>query len=150
MAKWVVRRSGGILILLKLGFFTLNFSFRGEGFVGISVDWQLGSYFIVNVYSSYLLLNKRKLWMELKDFRDRYIVGEWCIRGDFNVIKKKGERKGVGTQINKSEILEFSQFIENLEFVVEVPLMGSRYTWFNFDGSDMSRLYKFLIVIPQF
>lgn len=71
--------------------------------------------------------------MELKDFRDRYTVGEWCIRGDFNVIKKKGERKGVRTQINKSEILEFRQFIENLEFV-EVPSMGSRYTCFNFMG----------------
>lgn len=68
------KKVGRYTYFVKIRVFTLNFSFGGEGFVGISVDWQLGSYFIVNVYSSYLLLNKRKLWMELKDFRDRYIV----------------------------------------------------------------------------
>lgn len=123
-----------MLILWKLGLFTLNISFRGEWFICIVLDWKRDCYFIINVYSS-LLLNKRKLWTELKDFKYRYLVEEWYIGMTLMLSR---------SQVNISEILEFIQLIEKL-YLMDVPSMQGRYTLLNLDGSAMNRLDRFLM-----
>jgi len=51
-----------------------------------------------------------------------------CILGDFNAIKKLGERKGLNSRgSNKSEMNEFNEFIEKNE-LFDLPLVGGKYT----------------------
>lgn len=38
--KCVVGRSGGMLMLWKSCIITISFSFNGEGYLGICVEWQ--------------------------------------------------------------------------------------------------------------
>lgn len=73
---------GGLFHMSKKYIFSLNFSFKGEGFVCLCVDWDGNWYFIVNVYSSCMLEGKGRLWREMIDFKHRYSKGEWCI-GEF-------------------------------------------------------------------
>lgn len=54
---------------MEIKFLNLIFSFRGEGFIGICVRWCDSIYFIVNIYSSYFMANKRKLWKGLCEFK---------------------------------------------------------------------------------
>lgn len=55
-------RSGGLLTMWKKSFLDVCFSFIGEGFLGINVDWKRGNNNLVNVYSSCSIHLKRKLW----------------------------------------------------------------------------------------
>ncbi|GAU48137.1 hypothetical protein TSUD_293770 [Trifolium subterraneum] len=72
-------------------------------------------------------------------------TGEWCLGGDFNLISKVGERRGSSSGAwRQGEKIEFIQFIDALE-VVDIPLKGKMFTWFNSDGSAMSRLNRFLV-----
>ncbi|MCI15886.1 cysteine-rich receptor-like protein kinase [Trifolium medium] len=70
--------------------------------------------------------------------------GEWCLGGDFNSIMKVGERRGSSGTWGHTERAEFAHFIDILE-VVDIPVTGNKFTWFNSDGSVMSRLNRFLL-----
>jgi hypothetical protein len=74
--------------------FSFKYSFTGEGFLGVCVEWKEGLLYIVNVYSPYSMSGKRKLWSDLLDFKNNNESGEWCIGGDFNSVMKPGERRG--------------------------------------------------------
>lgn len=73
--------SRGMLIMWKSCMFTLKFSFRGEGYVVICVDWEDICYYIVNIYSSCNLDNKRRLWRDLSAFIQKFMLGDRCIGG---------------------------------------------------------------------
>ncbi|KAI5437907.1 hypothetical protein KIW84_023869 [Lathyrus oleraceus] len=62
---------------------------------------------------------------------------------NFNAIKKEEERKGVNSFVNHGEMVEFNDFIEGLS-LIDVPLKGNKFTWFNLRGKAMSRLDRFL------
>ncbi|PNX95639.1 cysteine-rich receptor-like protein kinase, partial [Trifolium pratense] len=93
---------------------------------------------------TYFRSGKRKLWSDLVNFKLNNEPGEWCLGGDFNSVTKVSERKGCNGAGGLSERAEFSQFIDAFE-VVDIPLVGKKYTWFNSDGSAMSRLDRFLL-----
>jgi hypothetical protein len=59
--------SGGILSIWNNALASLIFSFIGEGFVGVCLEWGVTKKvcFMVNVYSSCDLLAKRRLWGNL-------------------------------------------------------------------------------------
>jgi len=100
---------------------------------------------VVNVYAACSSSDKLALWKELSDFKKTSSDGVWCYCGDFNAIRKQGERKGVTLRDSKtSEMREFNCFIEaNLLF--EIPLVGKPYTWFNSNGKAKSRLDRILV-----
>lgn len=58
-------RSCGLLIMWKTGTSILNFSFKGEGFIGINLLWKGKSIYVVNIYSSCTINNKKKLCSQL-------------------------------------------------------------------------------------
>jgi len=63
---------------------------------------------IVNVYSSCTLLDKIQMWEDLKKIRHNEPCKSWCILGDFNAIRREGERKGINVQVvirEKSRVL---------------------------------------------
>jgi exonuclease III len=146
--EWVVKESrglsGGMLIIWNKDLFNFRYSFNGDGFLGLCVEWKSGLLYIVNVYSPCSLSGKRKLWNDLLEFKLNNEPGDWCLGGDFNSISKVGERRGRNGPGSQSERAEFVSFIDALE-VTDVPVTGKKFTWFSADGSAMSRLDRFLL-----
>ncbi|GAU43110.1 hypothetical protein TSUD_373050 [Trifolium subterraneum] len=66
--------------------------------------------------------------------------------GDFNAVCSVDERVGVnsGDPMITSEMVEFRNFIEELE-LMDLPLLGRCFTWFQPSGRAMSRLDRVLI-----
>jgi hypothetical protein len=72
---------------------------------------------------------------------------KWCIVGDFNSVREVNERRGVGVNVMggvTQEITEFGEFLDALE-VIDMPLIGRRFTWFHPNGTTMSRLDRVLL-----
>jgi hypothetical protein len=145
---WVAKESngmsGGLLSIWNKDLFSFKFSFYGDGFLGVCAEWKEGLLYIVNIYSPCSMSGKRKLWNDLLNFKLNNDPGDWCLRGDFNSVMKTGERRGssgTGSQIERSEFSHFSDVME----LVDIPVMGKQFTWYNSDGTAMSRLDRFLL-----
>ncbi|XP_058765404.1 uncharacterized protein LOC131638877 [Vicia villosa] len=143
-AKWAVGRSDGILTLWKPGLSELVFSSVGEGFLGIHVIWKGKLLYLVNVYASCLLVKKKEMWWRLRELKNRFQPGEWCIGGNFNAVCKSDERKGIGPCSSVAELHEFDEFICSME-MIDIPMFGNHFTWFNLAGSTCSKLDRFLV-----
>ncbi|CAK8535430.1 unnamed protein product [Lathyrus sativus] len=136
-------QSGGILTIWRAVFLTPLFSFRGSGFLGLSVIWRGKKCLFLNVYSSCVLSEKCKMWAEILDLKSKFFFGEWVVGGDFNSTKCKEEKRGKGGH-SRLEIEEFKSFIELLG-CDDLPIKGNSFTWFNGSGSCCSRLDRLLI-----
>ncbi|KAI5441929.1 hypothetical protein KIW84_011114 [Lathyrus oleraceus] len=55
-----------------------------------------------------------------------------------------GRAEEVNSFGNHGEMVEFNDFIEELE-LIDVPLMGNKFTWFNLSGKAINRLDRFLL-----
>lgn len=137
---------GGVLNLWNKDAFKLIFSFFGEGFCRVHGEWGKNKVkcFIVSIYSPYSLFGKRKLWEDLLMSKRGFGKGMWCLAGDFNAILKRGERKGIDVQDHSVEIEEFRHFVKNMG-LVDLPLLGRKFTWIKENGFAMSRLDRFLV-----
>jgi exonuclease III len=146
--KWVVKDlvglSGGMIILWNSNCFNLLNSFSGDGFLGITVEREGAVLNFINIYSPCSLAGKKKLWDELLDFKLQSGGGEWCFGGDFNAILRSSERKGSSAVSRQGEIISFTQFVEDME-VIDIPVLGKKFTWFSSDGKSMSRIDRFLL-----
>jgi hypothetical protein len=142
-------RSGGILSIWSKSNNSLIFSFKGDGFVGVCLGWGVLKTIciIVNVYSKCDLASKRSLCSNLLLCKRGLGEGRWCVVGDFNVVCSMEERVGCNLSIGRSstsEVVEFQNFVEELE-LVDLPLLGRRFTWFHSSGRAMSRIDRVLI-----
>jgi len=100
---------------------------------------------VVNVYAPCILSEKVSLWEELFKIRYAHQNLSWCFCSDFNAVRCVNERKGTrvrGSQ--KSEINDFNSFIER-KFLLEIPIVGKKYTWFKSNGSAKSTLDRVLL-----
>ncbi|MCH86627.1 LINE-1 reverse transcriptase like, partial [Trifolium medium] len=121
----------------------------GEGFVGVCLEWGLLKTIciVVNVHSKCDLVSKRRHWNNLILCKRGLGDGRWCVVGDFNAVCRSEERFGVnsvGGASTPTEIIEFRRFLEDLE-LVDLPLVGRRFTWFQASGRAMSRIDRILI-----
>lgn len=98
----------------------------------------------MNVYSPCNVEGKRKLWADLIMSKRGFGNGAWCIAGDFNAIITHSERKGVSTSVNQREIDEFRNFVDEME-LVDVPMLGKKFTWFSANGKSRSKIDRFLL-----
>lgn len=96
------------------------------------------------MYVSCLYDKKKEMWNKLKDLKSRYQPGVWCIGGDFNSIRSLTERKGICVSHGGPEIQDFNDFISCME-LINIPMFGNRFTWFNLVGSNCSRLDRLLV-----
>ncbi|GKV45492.1 hypothetical protein SLEP1_g52564 [Rubroshorea leprosula] len=116
---------------------------EGKDFIGVFGEWgedRLPVY-ILNIYSSCHLEEKRALWKELLMLITSR-KGNWCLGGDFNAARKVGDR--VGCRGTTREMREFNSFIQDAG-LVDLPLVGRRYTWHSANGQHRSRIDKFLL-----
>ncbi|XP_068503620.1 uncharacterized protein [Phaseolus vulgaris] len=100
---------------------------------------------VVNVYSACNLQDKKTLWGELSSIKTTHQKCPWCFIGDFNVVRRTNERKGKSTRGSQtSEIRLFNEFIEG-NLLLDIPIVGMKYTWFKANGSAKSRLDRVLV-----
>lgn len=143
--EWVfnpsVGRSGGMLCIWNKEIFKMQLTFKGGSFCGVCGEWGPLKIkcFMVNIYSSCILAEKKKLWDDLRMTKRGFGRGAWCLMGDFNAVKSQGERKGTACHDYSAEIQGFLQFIEDTE-MIDIPIYGRKFTWYKSDGSAMSRL----------
>jgi exonuclease III len=151
--EWVylpsVGRSGGILSIWSKSNNSTLFTFIGDGFVGVCLEWGIFKTIcmIVNVYSKCDMVAKRNLWSNLLNCKNGLGDGRWCIVGDFNAVCSMEERVGSDVDAVRpttSKVLEFRNFVEALE-LVDLPLVGRRFTWYHASGKAMSRIDRVLI-----
>jgi len=141
--------SGGILSIWRKLVSKLIYSFVGNGFVGVCVDWGIHNKrcFILNIYSKCDLLSKKAMWESIGLVRHAWGEGVWCLIGDFNSVCAREERKGINVGITSEQRLEmylFNNFVEVVE-CEDVNLLGRKFTWYHANGVTMSRIDRALI-----
>jgi hypothetical protein len=141
--------SGGILSIWRKVNSSLMFTFIGEGFVGVCLEWGVMKdiCFIVNVYAKCDINAKRRLWANLAMSKGGFGGGKWCIVGDFNAVRNGDERRGVGLLSPHSysvEMREFDHFIGRMEVEDLLPV-GGKFTWFHANGIAMSRIDRIMV-----
>ncbi|XP_057432355.1 uncharacterized protein LOC130725120 [Lotus japonicus] len=142
-------RAGGLLCVWKASIFSLEECVPGEGFLWLRGKWKEVDSVIVNVYSLYVLGEKRKLRENLRELRRRYVDLPWCLVGDFNSVRRVEERRGIrGEDVSgASEMEEFNGFIDAME-LDDIPAVGRKFTWTRPNGKASSRLDRFLVSYP--
>ncbi|XP_057418110.1 uncharacterized protein LOC130712288 [Lotus japonicus] len=144
----VVNKGGGLLCIWKRDTFHLLECVLGHGFIGLVGTWgdMSETSAIVNIYSSCRLEEKRAMWRELVEWKNRSPISLWCLGGDFNSVRAEEERRGVATNIGsqRRDIAEFNRFIEEME-LLDLPLSGRKYTWYRPNGQAQSRIDRFLL-----
>jgi hypothetical protein len=139
--------NGGMLSLWSKSNANLIFSFSGEGFLGVCIDWGVRELrcYIVNVYSKCDLASKKILWSNLIMSKGGFGAGNWCVVGDFNAVMEPGERKWVNVETAlSSEMKAFSDFLGEMH-MVDLPCLGRRFTWYHASGRAMSRLDRIFV-----
>ncbi|GKV05619.1 hypothetical protein SLEP1_g17606 [Rubroshorea leprosula] len=145
--EWVARDaeglSGGMLCIWNSKKFKMGRVLAGMDFIGVEGAWGVEQCpaSIINVYSPCQLGKKRILWEELKALVAGR-SGNWCIMGDFNAVRKVGERGG--SREISTEMREFDGFIRDVG-LVDLPLIGRKFTWVQASGHHMSRIDRFLL-----
>ncbi|XP_058740903.1 uncharacterized protein LOC131613233 [Vicia villosa] len=136
-------QSGGIVTIWRKGVMRADFSFKAKGLLGVNVVWNGTNCYFINVYSPCTIAEKRALWSQLLVWKNNLSSGEWIIGGDFNAIKTEDERIGRGME-NRTEMEEFAGLIDLLE-VVDLPVIGNKFTWLKLGGDVRSRIDRFLM-----
>jgi exonuclease III len=142
-----VGRSGGLITMWDNKKGKLISSFQGHGYLGVVLQWGVNEEVcvIVNVYAPCVLQAKKTLWVELLVARRFNVADHFCILGDFNSVRSPEERKGAVGGLESSEDSRlFNVFIANIG-LVDLPLMGRKFTWIRPNGKCMSRLDRVLI-----
>jgi hypothetical protein len=141
--------SGGLLSIWSKVVAQFRFSFVGEGFVGVCLEWgaHKNVCYVVNVYSSCDIHGKRRLWEGLLAGKQQFGRGVWGVMGDFNAVLNQEERKGMNLlnhSATRLERLEFGEFVRNME-LVDLPVLGRNFTWFHPNGITMSRIDRLMV-----
>jgi hypothetical protein len=144
-----VGNSGGILSIWSKSMASLKFTFSGDGFMGVCLEWGAlkKECFVVNVYSSCDLNAKRRLWENLILTKRQLGGSIWGLVGDFNAVLHREERKGqfsFSTSNLSNEVSEFRAFVQEMD-LVDLPVLGRKFTWFHPSGVSMSRLDRMLV-----
>jgi exonuclease III len=121
--------SGGILSIWRKVNSSLIFTFMGEGFVDVCLEWGVKKdiCFVVNVYVKCDLNAKQRLWDNILMSRGGFGGGRWCVLGDFNAVRRRGDRRGVSLLSPPSysvEMRDFDRFIGVMELEDLNPVGG--------------------------
>ncbi|XP_071712700.1 uncharacterized protein [Rutidosis leptorrhynchoides] len=134
-----VEKSGGMLLIWDPTVFAVN----EVHFLAIKGTWK-GKFkqsIIVNVYGLHKDKEKKLFWDSLEDLMN-YSDAEWVIGGDFNEVRTDDERQNCEFIERRAKL--FNNFIEK-NHLIEIPLIGKRFTRISDDGKKFSKLDRFLV-----
>lgn len=138
----------GLLCAWRIGSFMATEKFLNDKFIGLKGFWgeEGAPCTITNVYAPCDLGEKIRLWEDLVQCRIRSNCQNWCLLGEFNAVCGPEERRGAVAAYtqNRRESENFNKFIEAVE-LMDIPLLGKKFTWYRPNGLDMSRLDRFLV-----
>ncbi|CAJ2638862.1 unnamed protein product, partial [Trifolium pratense] len=101
-------------------------------------------FFVANIYAPCDDLVKQRLWESISERLHSLAGKSVCVCGDFNAVKHVDERRSVRGGHRSLDHVPFSRFIED-NTLVDLPLIGRKFTWYKGDGFSMSRLDRFLL-----
>ena len=101
---------------------------------------------IANIYSAGSCREKKVIWEEVQETRRMQISTPWCVVGDFNSIRRLGERRSVNINTSYStEKRRFNNFIEKME-LLDIPMVGRKFTWYRPNGATKCRIDRILVL----
>lgn len=138
--------SRGLLCIWNLNSFVLLEQFDSNEYLGVRGFWGSNQVpcLIINIYSPCNLNDRRVLGEELRCLRIDNLTLAWCIMGDFNAVRCPSERIDRLAGLVSREIEEFDEFIEDMG-LIDLPLIGRKYTWHRANGTSSSRIDRFLL-----
>lgn len=136
--------SRGMVILWGKGSFSLNFSFIGQGFVGININWKGIGYNLVSNYAPSSLIARRVLCKSLVERKRKSRNEELCLGEDFIEVVSREERLEEVYYHIRIGMEEFRIFIENMG-LVDILCVGGKLTWLKGNENAMSILDRFLV-----
>lgn len=140
-----IGRAGGILCVWRNKSFKVNQLFGGSNFIGMKGCWGLDfECSFVFVYAPCDAAGKRQLWADIIEKMAEMGGENWCVVGDFNEVKCSAERRGLGSTFHTTEMVDFQKFIDEAD-LVDLPMVGRKFTWYRPNGTAMSRLDRFLL-----
>ncbi|KAL8547927.1 hypothetical protein ACS0TY_007290 [Phlomoides rotata] len=102
-----------------------------------------GKMVIINVYAPCVISKKERLWDTIKLVIEQNKEARICVVGDFNSIRANDERIGRGEEIIRRDIRVFDDFIVT-SGMIDLPLLGQKFTWYKPDGTCKSKLDQIL------
>ncbi|XP_071739187.1 uncharacterized protein [Rutidosis leptorrhynchoides] len=138
-----VGKSGGMLMIWDPPIFVVNEAIEKDHFLAIKGIWKgkTKESIIVNVYGPHKDSLRKKFWDDLEHLMN-YKDAEWVIGGDFNEVRCEEERQNSVFIERKANL--FNDFIEKCH-LIEVSLIGKRFTRISNDGKKFSKLDRFLV-----
>ncbi|XP_071727948.1 uncharacterized protein [Rutidosis leptorrhynchoides] len=138
-----VGKSGGMLIIWDPNAFKVEEAVEKPHLLAIKGRWtgKVRDTIVANIYGPHRDDEKKKLWDTLENFMDVPDV-DWVLGGDFNEVRNREERQN--SQFIERRAALFNKFIENCN-LVEVPLLGRRFTRICDNGIKFSKLDHFLV-----
>ncbi|XP_071700174.1 uncharacterized protein [Rutidosis leptorrhynchoides] len=138
-----VGKSGGMFLIWDPNVFVVEEAVEKKYFLAIKGKWigKDKSSIVVNVYGLHKDGEKRMFWDSLDNLMN-YTDAEWVIGGDFNEVRTQTERQNCEFIKRRADL--FNNFIEN-RHLIEVPILGKRFTRINDDGMKFSKLDQFLV-----
>ncbi|XP_071727580.1 uncharacterized protein [Rutidosis leptorrhynchoides] len=136
-------KSEGLLLIWDPGVFNVNQAVVKEFFLAIKGHW-IGKdmeTIIVNVYGPHNDENKKRMWDSLEQLK-RYDNAAWVICGDFNEVWDQTKRQNCVFIKRRASL--FNDFIERMQ-LIEIPLLGKKFTRISDDRSKLSILDRFLV-----
>ena len=139
--------AGSILSMWHKDKFCYHSHAVGIGFIAV-VGQHINSNclcLVVNIYAACNLSAKISLWEAITSLKRSYQNMAGCFCGDFNVVRREDERKGIRIgSSQRKEISGFNSFIDE-NSMVDIPTVGKKYTWFKPNGTAKSRLDRVLV-----
>ncbi|XP_057415016.1 uncharacterized protein LOC130709903 [Lotus japonicus] len=143
-----INRGGGLLCVWDRSTFKLIQEHIGRGFICLRGEWGEDGLpcIFTNFYGSCTMHEKIQQWEELVTLKTSFPTYRWCILGDFNSVRSSEERRGSAADSDtyRRDTIEFNSFINNME-LLDLPLVGKKFTWFRPNGLAVSRLDRALV-----
>ncbi|XP_071718049.1 uncharacterized protein [Rutidosis leptorrhynchoides] len=139
-----VGKSGGMLIIWDPTRFDVNEAVEKHNLLAIKGKWtgKDRESIVVNVYGPHTDEEKKKMWVSLEQLMQYSNEVEWVLGGDFNEVRYQEERKNCKFIESRAKL--FNSFIENSQ-LIEIPLLGKRFTRISDNGTKFSKLDRFLV-----
>jgi len=128
--------------------FLLSNAFNGNNYSILEGEWRIGDALkvtLVNMYNSGSLLDRKVVWDEVREWRRVTNSKAWCVVGDFNSIRRVGERRNVCMDgDHRREMRRFNDFIDGSK-LFDITTKRRKYTWYKPNSLIKSRIERILV-----